>query len=230
MNTDGSGGAGIPGAVGRRQPLPVEDPQPPRTPEERDPPARPPGARGTSPAPPPNRTHGPPLAFPSCNPVQPGPAFLRLTIGVGDANPALSRPERLRAPSASWSACPGPPDDSDVRAALQPHERDAHLGPLRVHRRAAHRAARAPHRPRPPGAAPHSTTMDFPFGFTVPCAPTPGSSLDASTCGIDHERQRRRAAPRSRTPTARSGRSTRCASSTAGRTRTPTPRPTTRCS
>ena len=24
--------------------------------------------------------------------------------------------------------------------------------------------------------------MDFPFGFTVPCTPTPGSSLDASSC------------------------------------------------
>jgi hypothetical protein len=32
------------------------------------------------------------------------------------------------------------------------------------------------------GSAPHSTSMDFPFGFTVPCNPTPGSSLDASTC------------------------------------------------
>ena len=34
----------------------------------------------------------------------------------------------------------------------------------------------------PPGAAPHSTSMDFPFGFTVPCTPTPESSLEASTC------------------------------------------------
>ena len=24
--------------------------------------------------------------------------------------------------------------------------------------------------------------MDFPLGFTVPCVPTPGSSLDASSC------------------------------------------------
>ncbi len=33
--------------------------------------------------------------------------------------------------------------------------------------------------------APRSTAMDFPFGFTAPCFPTPASSADASTCEIE---------------------------------------------
>ena len=37
----------------------------------------------------PNRTHGPPLAFGSCNPPQPGSTYL--TVGVGDGSPALAR-------------------------------------------------------------------------------------------------------------------------------------------
>jgi hypothetical protein len=34
----------------------------------------------------------------------------------------------------------------------------------------------------PPGFHLWSTTMDFPFGFTVTCVPTPSSNLDASSC------------------------------------------------
>ena len=41
------------------------------------------------------------------------------------------------------------------------------------------------------GFAPHSTSMDSPFGLTVPCNPTPGSCLDASSCVSLHERERR---------------------------------------
>ena len=74
--------------------------------------ARPPSAYRwsppTTPLPPhPNRTHGPPLAFQSCNP--PAPSSSRLTIGVGDGSPRLcARLGRKCAWTWSW-ARPGRP-------------------------------------------------------------------------------------------------------------------------
>ena len=59
----------------------------------------------------PNRAHGPPLAFGSCNP--PSRTAPRITIGTPDAN-------GVGANSAGWfrlrvvPGVPGPPDDSDV--------------------------------------------------------------------------------------------------------------------
>ena len=59
----------------------------------------------------PNREHGPPLAFGSCNPVQPGSTYL--TVGVGDGSPALSRSVGSVRMDVKIGV-PGPPDDSDV--------------------------------------------------------------------------------------------------------------------
>ena len=59
----------------------------------------------------PNRTHGPPLAFPSCNP--PSEASDYVTVGTPDANgapPNFAGFLKLRA----LVGAPGPPDDSDV--------------------------------------------------------------------------------------------------------------------
>ncbi len=160
------------------QPLPVETPGSHARPKSATPvyfPLVPAAKTCTAP----NRTHGPPLAFGSCHPVQPGSS--RLTIGVGDGNPALARGAgfvRL----AVLVGAPGPPDDSDVKVRLnltnvmRAADRSEYTGELRG-QLSVRRTDRDP-----PGAAPHSTTMDFPFGFTVPCTPTPGSSLDASTC------------------------------------------------
>jgi hypothetical protein len=59
----------------------------------------------------PNRTHGPPLAFPSCNP--PVATSTSLTIGSPDANGAAAN-------AVGWTkldvkvGIAGPPDDSDV--------------------------------------------------------------------------------------------------------------------
>ena len=59
----------------------------------------------------PNRTHGPPLAFPSCNP--PVQTSTSLTVGSPDANGAPAN-------SIGWvkldvkPGVPGPPEDSDV--------------------------------------------------------------------------------------------------------------------
>jgi uncharacterized delta-60 repeat protein len=63
-----------------------------------------------------NRTHGPPLVNPSCNP--PAQRSDNLTIGTPDANSAAANSEgsvRL----ALLPGTPGPPDDSDVAITLQ---------------------------------------------------------------------------------------------------------------
>ena len=77
----------------------------------RDPVQRPARAGDTDACTAPNRTHGPPLAFGSCNPPQPGSTHL--TIGVGDGSPAF----RARIGFVRMDVVvgvPGPPDDSDV--------------------------------------------------------------------------------------------------------------------
>jgi hypothetical protein len=59
----------------------------------------------------PNRTHGPPLAFPSCNPpVQASP---NLTTGTPDANGAPANGTAYTTLMVK-AGVPGPPEDSDV--------------------------------------------------------------------------------------------------------------------
>ena len=127
----------------------------------------------------PNRTHGPPLAFPSCSPPQPGSS--RLTIGIGDGSPAFARGAgSLRMDVAVGQ--PGPPDDSDVHIAfrltnvMRASDLSEYTGELR-----AELTVRLTDR-EPPGFSLWSTTVDAKFGFTVPCVPTPSSNLDASSC------------------------------------------------
>ena len=59
----------------------------------------------------PNRTHGPPLAFPSCNP--PVQTSSKLTVGSPDANGAAANAIASIKIKVLVGA-PGPPDDSDV--------------------------------------------------------------------------------------------------------------------
>jgi hypothetical protein len=56
-----------------------------------------------------NRTHGPPLAFPSCNP--PGPASSFLTVGTPDANGAPAKSVGFMKVQVVRIGTPGPPDD-----------------------------------------------------------------------------------------------------------------------
>ena len=189
-NADGSAATLVPigtvspyGDFGARggvswQPLPVETLNPHARPKGATP-FRVPLVPAYQPCTSPNRQHGPPLAFGSCNPPQ--PASSNLTIGVGDGSPAFARGEgRLRMDVVIGA--PGPPDDSDVNLTfrltnvMRASDLSEYTGELRTEL-TVRRTDRDP-----PGAAPHSTSMDFPFGFTVPCTPTPGSSLDASTC------------------------------------------------
>src|SRR4051794_30916857 len=59
----------------------------------------------------PNRTHGPPLAFPSCNP--PVQSSNSITVGLPDANGAAANSIGFIR-IAVLVGTPGPPDDSDV--------------------------------------------------------------------------------------------------------------------
>ena len=59
----------------------------------------------------PNRTHGPPLAFPSCNP--PVQSSSSITVGSPDANGAGANAEGF-VKLGVVVGIPGPPDDSDV--------------------------------------------------------------------------------------------------------------------
>ena len=59
----------------------------------------------------PNRTHGPPLAFPSCNP--PVQASSSITVGSPDFNGAAANAEG-NVKLSVVVGIPGPPDDSDV--------------------------------------------------------------------------------------------------------------------
>ena len=59
----------------------------------------------------PNRTHGPPLAFPSCNP--PVQSSTAVTVGSPDANGAAANSEGFVKLEVKVGV-PGPPEDSDV--------------------------------------------------------------------------------------------------------------------
>ena len=123
----------------------------------------------------PNLQHGPPFALGSCTP-QRGPA--RLSVGVGDGHPALPRSVGFVRMAVEPGAV-GPPEDSDVRLTfsltnvMHTSDRSEYLGELR---------SEVNVRLTDTNGVTHSTTSDFPFGFTVPCASTPSSSTIASTC------------------------------------------------
>jgi hypothetical protein len=118
----------------------------------------------------PNRTHGPSLAFPSCNP--PVPISPNLTVGVGDGSPAFAKSQGHVRMSVNVGA-PGGIDDSDVDITFvltnvmnKPSLSD-YTGELRATAdvRLTDRADNVP------------STTEFPFGFTVPCTGTADTTL-----------------------------------------------------
>jgi Tol biopolymer transport system component len=131
-----------------------------------------------------NRTHGPPLAFPSCAP--PATIGIRLTIGSGDGSPALAR-------SIGWlrfqavTGAPGPPNDSDVNVRAQitnvmnQSDLSDYTGQLRA--RVALRLTDRDNQPAPPTPATWrgATVTDTTIGFTLSCAVT-SSTIDGGTC------------------------------------------------
>jgi hypothetical protein len=132
----------------------------------------------------PNRTHGPPLGFGSCNP--PAEHSAQLTVGTADAN---GQPPGS-AGSIRFSVRVGDPgtpaDEADVGLSfvLSDVRRRSDLADYTGELRATV-PTRITDKDNPPsaGGAADGTMADNSFGFTVPCAPTSSTSL-GSTCGV----------------------------------------------
>jgi hypothetical protein len=142
-----------------------------------------------------NRTHGPPLAFPSCNPpVQTSNA---ITVGEPTANGAAANSVGFIRISVLVGV-PGPPDDSDVilvgsstdirckagtAACGSANAADGadYTGELEGNaqiRISDHFNAIAPG-----GGTDAATVIDIPFPVTSPCTATSSTSI-GSTCNI----------------------------------------------
>jgi len=126
----------------------------------------------------PNRTHGPPLAFPSCAPPVPNSRYL--TIGAGGSSPFYANSTGLVRVDVLAGA-PGGPDDTDV--ALRVHltnvwwqagTRVDYDGDLR---------ARIPLRNTDKADGVPATSQERTLEFVVPCTPTPDDAV-GSTCSV----------------------------------------------
>ena len=125
-----------------------------------------------------NRSHGSPLAFPSCAP--PALASPNLTVGVGDGTPPVARSiASLRL--AVHPGASGPPDDSDVTLrfsitnVFNSADLSDYTGELdgRLTVRLTDRQSSGP-----------GTTSDFPFAFKSGCAAT-ADTLVGATCSLN---------------------------------------------
>jgi hypothetical protein len=130
----------------------------------------------------PNRTHGPPLAFPSCNP--PARSSAHLTFGTPDSN-AHPLNATGTARYAVVAGAPGGVDDSDVNFDLSLSDvrvdggtNADYSGELRASAviRITDRANGTPER--------QATVTDIPLGVTVPCTPTGGAADIGATCAV----------------------------------------------
>jgi len=129
----------------------------------------------------PNATHGPPLAFASCNPPDPASDFL--TAGTYDAN---ANPSQFVG-SVRYRAVVGNPstlaDESDAQIAVSltdvrnQGDLSDYEGEL-----SASTSARLTDRVSGPTADEPATVQDFEFPVTVPCVATAGP--EGSSCAI----------------------------------------------
>jgi hypothetical protein len=144
----------------------------------------------------PNRTHGTPLAFPSCNP--PVQTSTSLTIGSPDANGAPANSVGFIR-IAVQAGVPGPPEDSDV--SLQVSITDVRCKAGVAACGAANAADGADYTGEvqasaqiritdhwnavAPGGGPDAATMiDIPFPVNTPCTATASTSI-GSTCLVN---------------------------------------------
>jgi predicted NUDIX family NTP pyrophosphohydrolase len=127
-----------------------------------------------------DRTHGPPLAFPSCNP--PEQTSAELTVGTADANgPAANSIGSVRV--STLAGDPSTPADeadmriatsiTDVRRRVDLEDYEGEVQVVLTARLTDRLAA---------GNEPQ-TTEDFPFRVTVPCAAT-GAGTIGSACAL----------------------------------------------
>jgi hypothetical protein len=152
----------------------------------------------------PNRTHGPPLAFPSCNaPVGTSNAPTRaskwLSMGTADSNGAVANfvgSVRLDVKAGS----PGPPEDSDVMIGVSmtdvrcglgaspcgaANAQDGHdyMGELQL--AVAMRITDRFNGSAPGGGTDAATVEDFTLSATVQCSETPGPFAPGTQIGSE---------------------------------------------
>ena len=119
-----------------------------------------------------NRTHAPPLGYPSCHP--PVPASPNLAVSAGETR--LRSVGFLRA-----RVLPGAPANTDVQLTfsltnvMKASDHTEYSGEVGV---------RIPTRVTDSEGPVSSTTQGFPLSWSVPCAPTPDPQV-ASACTLD---------------------------------------------
>jgi hypothetical protein len=143
----------------------------------------------------PNRTHGPPLASPSCNP--PSAVSGQATMGTSDANganPGFVGSVRYR----TLVGVPGPPEDSNVRFTASLN--DVRCRPTGSRCGTANAAGPADYNGElrstvnvrmtdkwngtAPGGGPDSATVqDLPIAVSLPCVQS-GSTATGSSCSL----------------------------------------------
>ena len=129
-----------------------------------------------------NRTHGPPLAFGSCNP--PTQTSSELTVGTPDANAQPAKSEASLRVDAIAGAPATPADEADVQLTLSITDvrRADNLADYTgaVHPRLALRVTDRNNTPAPAGLD-QATGMDSEVSFDVSCAATADTTV-GSTC------------------------------------------------
>jgi hypothetical protein len=133
-----------------------------------------------------NRTHGPPLAFGSCNP--PAQTSSELTVGSPDSNGQPAKSEASLRVDAIAGAPATPADEADVQLTISITDvrRADNLADYtgEVHPRLPLRVTDRNNTPAPAGLD-QATGMDTELSFDVPCAATAdttvGSTCDATT-------------------------------------------------
>jgi hypothetical protein len=125
-----------------------------------------------------NRTHGAPLAYPSCSP--PRTATQTITFGVGDGTPPAAKSIGSVLLVVHAGAV-GPPDDSDVeiRFSLTNVIKQSNLGDY-----TGELQARTSLRLTDKQAGVASTIQDFPFVFAIPCTATADTTI-GGLCAVN---------------------------------------------
>jgi hypothetical protein len=151
-----------------------------------------------------NRTHGPSLSAPSCNPARPASDYL--TVGTTDANgeppnsAGFARYQVCILGTTASGPCSAPagmsaPDvklefsQTDVRCKLGLPAQGAceatalsdYTGELEV--ATTVRITDKQNSPAPPGGT-SGTATDLPLSYTVPCTPTPGPADLGANCNL----------------------------------------------
>jgi Domain of unknown function (DUF5050) len=128
----------------------------------------------------PNRTHGAPLAFPSCNP--PVTESSKVFIGIGDGTPPAAK-SIGSVTVGTLVGAPGAPDDADVKLAvnitnvMNRSDSSDYTGELRLE--LPLRITDRFNTPSPSGFGP-ATVSDTSIFATVPCAGTADTTIGAN--------------------------------------------------